>query len=155
MINLSKIFVSLFYIGFFPFASGTFASFISILIIYFLFNIFSQLLMISLFFFIFFLSILFIKNYSKNLEVKDAKEIVIDEFIGIFLIMIFYKYLNFASELTILLSIFIFFRIFDIFKPFPANWIDKNMNNEFGVLFDDIVAGFYSLILLFILNVFL
>jgi len=51
--------------------------------------------------------------------------------------------------------IFLFFRIFDILKPFPANWIDKNMRNSFGIILDDIVAGIYTIITLALINVFL
>ena len=145
MINLSKIFVSLFYIGFFPFASGTFASLISIFILFFLFNILSHLFMIFLFFLILFFSILFIKYYAKDLEIKDAKEIVIDEFVGIFLIMIFFQYLNFSSELIILLNVFIFFRIFDIFKPGPVGRMD-DIKSGTGIMMDDVIAGILALL---------
>ena len=47
---------------------------------------------------------------------------------------------------------FIFFRIFDILKPFPINLIDKKIKNSFGVIFDDIVAGIYSVICLKLIN---
>ena len=45
---------------------------------------------------------------------------------------------------------FVFFRIFDIFKPFPCNFFDKKIKNSFGVIMDDFVAGFYSAVLSFI-----
>ena len=41
------------------------------------------------------------------------------------------------------LIIFLLFRIFDILKPFPINFFDKKYNNAFGILIDDIIAGFY------------
>ena len=41
---------------------------------------------------------------------------------------------------------------FDILKPFPISWIDKKINNYFGVILDDIVAGIYSIICLIIIN---
>jgi len=52
------------------------------------------------------------------------------------------------------LLILLFFRIFDILKPFPANWIDKNLKNSYGVILDDIVAGIYTIITLTLINAF-
>ena len=46
---------------------------------------------------------------------------------------------------------FITFRIFDIFKPYPINIIDKNMKGGLGVVLDDIVAGIYSLMVILII----
>ena len=56
--------------------------------------------------------------------------------------------------MTIIIG-FIFFRLFDILKPFPIGWIDKNIKNSFGVIMDDIVAGIYSVACLKILNEFI
>ena len=96
-----------------------------------------------------------IKIHSKFLNIHDAKEIVIDEFLGIYLIIIFsYDFKIFNSEFVKLFMILLFFRIFDILKPFPANWIDKNMKNSYGVILDDIVAGIYTIITLALINVF-
>ena len=53
-------------------------------------------------------------------------------------------------ELWIFLS-FILFRIFDIFKPYPINIIDKKVKNGLGVMLDDIIAGIYATIIVIIL----
>ena len=53
-------------------------------------------------------------------------------------------------ELWIFLS-FILFRIFDIFKPYPINVIDKKVKNGLGVMLDDIVAGIYATIIVIII----
>jgi len=96
-----------------------------------------------------------IKIYTKSVNSHDAKEIVIDEFLGIYLIIIFsYNYKIFNNEFVKILLILFFFRIFDILKPFPANWIDKNMKNSYGIILDDIVAGIYTIITLAFINVF-
>mgnify|MGYP001393013619 CR=1 FL=1 len=50
---------------------------------------------------------------------------------------------------------FTIIRFFDIAKPFPANWIDKNMKSSYGILLDDIIAGIYTIIVLFLINVFI
>ena len=41
---------------------------------------------------------------------------------------------------------------FDIFKPFPANWIDNNLKNSYGVILDDIVSAVYTILVLLIIN---
>ena len=52
--------------------------------------------------------------------------------------------------MIIVLISFIGFRFFDILKPFPINYIDYNYKNGFGVVFDDIVAGIFTTIVLYI-----
>ena len=49
-------------------------------------------------------------------------------------------------------SSFIIFRAFDIIKPFPINIIDKNMTNSIGIILDDVVAGFYTILILVLIN---
>ena len=57
-----------------------------------------------------------------------------------------------TGRFKIYLLCFVLFRVFDILKPFPANWIDKNVKNAWGVLLDDIFASIYCLIILFFLH---
>jgi phosphatidylglycerophosphatase A len=45
---------------------------------------------------------------------------------------------------------FILFRIFDILKPFPASYFDKKILNAHGVMLDDIAAGVYTVIFIFV-----
>ena len=78
-----------------------------------------------------------------------------DEFLGLYLIVIFYEYYKFTNDLLMFFFIFILFRFFDIFKIFPANWIDKNINNSLGVILDDLVAGVYCVFIFLIINAFL
>ena len=47
---------------------------------------------------------------------------------------------------------FLLFRFFDIFKPFPIGYVDKNFKNSFGILLDDILSGLYCIILPFVLT---
>ena len=60
---------------------------------------------------------------------------------------------DFASYVIALLIIslvcFILFRIFDIWKPWPISWCDKNIKNSFGVMFDDVFAAVYAVIALY------
>jgi len=102
------------------------------------------------------MAVIFIKLYSKTLDKHDAKEIIIDEFLGIYLIIICsYDFIMLNNEFIKILLILLFFRIFDILKPFPANWIDKNLKNSYGIILDDMVAGIYTIITLAFINVFL
>ena len=157
MKNLTNIFVSLFYSGYFKIWPGTFASFISILILYPLinFNFISLKIFIIIFIIIFILSLFFIKNYSSYTKTHDSGIIVIDEFLGIYFIFIFYDLIFISNNLITLFLIFILFRFFDIAKIFPANIIDKRMNNSLGVLLDDLVASIYTVIVLYSINVFI
>ena len=157
MISLTNLFVSLFYSGYIKvLPSGTFGSFISILILFPLieFNIISLELFILGFIIIFLLSLYFIKKFSLNNKSHDSKIIVIDEFLGIYLILIFYDQIQIINTIITFFFIFILFRFFDIVKIFPANIIDRNLNNALGVILDDLVAALYTIFILYIINVF-
>ena len=71
------------------------------------------------------------------------------------MIFIFYEFIRFTNDILMMIIIFLIFRFFDIAKIFPANWIDKNLKNSWGVILDDIVAGIYTLFILYILNVYI
>ena len=71
-------------------------------------------------------------------QVDDGR-IVIDEWLGIWLSM-----LALPWDASALILAFIFFRIFDICKPFPASYIDRRWKNAWGVMLDDAVAGVYA-----------
>ena len=155
MNKISQIFSTLFFIGYFKWAPGTFGSFFSLITIIFLHNIVNKNEFIILFICILLMATICIKIYSKSVNNHDAKEIIIDEFLGIYLIIICsYDFKIFNNEFVKILLILLFFRIFDILKPFPANWIDKNLKNSYGIILDDIVAGIYTIITLALINVF-
>ena len=138
------------------YAPGTIASFITCII-----YIWFYVLQVNIFFLILAVTILFIFSVfaidnSKNLFSEiDAKEIVIDEFIGQSIpILTIYSLIeknNFIYFILYTLISFILFRIFDILKPFPINTIDQKMKNGFGVILDDVVAGFYSVTILLVI----
>ena len=140
-------------IGNSKFAPGTVASFITCLIyIYFYnsqINIFFLILGVIL---IFVFSVYSIDNLKNSFSKIDAKEIVIDEFIGQSIpILTIYSFLEKNDLDNFLLYVFfsfILFRLFDIWKPYPINKIDQKIKNGFGVILDDVIAGIYSVILL-------
>ena len=112
MFNLSKIIITLFGVGYFPLAPGTVGSFFSIIFFFLIINHISSLFIISLFIIIFLLSIKLISIYSNKIKKNDSKEIVIDEFLGICLIVIFYDYLKFTNDFLMFFIIFFFISFF-------------------------------------------
>ena len=156
MSKISQIISTLFFIGYVKWAPGTIGSLFSLIIIIFLHNIVNKNEFIIIFICILLMATICIRIYSKSVNKHDAKEIVIDEFLGIYLIIIFsYDFEILNNEFIKILLILLFFRIFDIIKPFPANWIDKKMKNSYGIIFDDIIAGIYTIIILALINVFI
>ena len=144
--------ITMFGIGRISKMPGTIASFVTC-IFYFLCIIFGVHIKFLLIAFLVILvsSIIFINKCSSNFTEIDAKEIVIDEFLGQSLpIFLLYHPLQkgdpVEGALVYLIMCFILFRFFDILKPFPINLVDKKMKNGFGVVLDDLLAGVYVLI---------
>ena len=153
----TKLFISIFYIGYIKFAPGTWGSLAAILILYPIikYTMLSLEVLIIIFITLFFISNLFINYFSNFTNSNDSKHIVIDEFLGIFIILIFYDFIFIYNDFITLILIFLIFRIFDVLKIFPANYIDTNLKNGYGVMMDDIVAGIYTIFTLMILNAFI
>ena len=94
---------------------------------------------------------------TKDLIEKDHKSIVIDELAGIWLAMtpvIFIASSQYERSIYALLALIIF-RIFDISKPFPISYIDKNFKNAFGVVLDDLIAAIFAAIFASLITIYL
>ena len=148
--NFHFLFVSLFGIGKISKIPGSIASLVTTIFLFFLFHILniSPNIILVCIVIIFFFSIYSISVFIKNLDDKDPKIIVIDEFIGqsipICLYEIAHETTNETGQvLTFYFIMFILFRIFDITKPYPVSYYDKNFKNSFGVVMDDVCAGLY------------
>ena len=143
---LSDIYCTLFKIGNFKYMPGTLGSFIGLLVGIILKIIFPLTIYIFIIIIITLVAFIMINIYQRTYGKEDRSEIIIDEFIGqqipLFLIEI--------STLNIILM-FVFFRVFDIYKIFPSNYIDKNYKNSFGIISDDIVAGIQASALILLL----
>ena len=158
MINfLQRSLLTMFGVGYSKYAPGTLASLITSIIYIFCFNLkINYLILILFFLLILIISIKLIDNKKNDFTEIDAREIVIDEFLGQSIPLLFFYILltmtaSSVKSYIILTSIsFIGFRIFDILKPFPINKIDKEMKNGTGVVLDDLVAGIFTLIVLYI-----
>ena len=97
---------------------------------------------------IFFISLWSVSIFIKSLDNKDPNEVVIDEFIGQSIPICLYEIAHEGTKeitqvLTFYFIMFILFRIFDIVKPYPVSYYDKNFKNSFGVVMDDVCAGLY------------
>ena len=155
MNKLSQIYSTIFFVGYIKWAPGTIGSLVSLTIIILLSKIISIIGFIILFICLLILAIKFIDIYSKSIDKNDASEIIIDEFLGIYIIIILSYNLNSLNEFIKIFLIFILFRFFDIIKPYPAKWIDQNMKNSYGIILDDIIAGIYTITILYLINAFI
>ena len=140
----------MFGLGKIKFIPGTFGSLATVIILYILFHIFdlsSNLILLGLII-IFIYSFSAVANHIKDNDNKDPGEIIIDEFIGqsipIYLYEVSHGTEKSSEEAIIFYTIcFVLFRFFDIKKPFPVSFFDKNFKNSFGVIMDDVCAGIY------------
>ena len=139
---------------------GTITSAVTTIFIYIAYEVLGYTdLKFSIFFFIllFFYSFYAVKDSLSEFDYKDPQQIVIDEVLGQSIPLILLLYLNQNNQISISVEIyyilsFLFFRIFDILKPFPVSYFDKNYKNYFGIIMDDIMAGLYSMILIFLIS---
>ncbi len=145
---LSKYFTTLFGIGFLPVAPGTFGSFFAILIWYIFINFLSIFYFIVLFLLILLISFHITDIYLENVKKKDPPEIIIDEFLGQSIPLLFIFNFNMFE----VLAAFVSFRFFDIYKIFPINKVEE-INGSKGVILDDIIAGIYALVVIMIYKI--
>ena len=160
--NLNYLFVTLFGIGNISKIPGSIASLVTIFILFILFHVFKinpNIILIGLIT-IFFISLYSVSIFIRDLPEKDPKEVVIDEFIGQSIPISLYEVAHVGTRdtndiLTFYFIMFILFRIFDITKPYPVSYYDKNFKNSFGVIMDDVCAGLYVVGVLVLYMVFL
>ena len=136
---------------------GTFTSLSTSIILYILFELlnFKNLnYILILYSIVFFYSFYAVMDSETEFENNDPRQIVIDEVLGQAMPLILTVYLSINNlidipvEIYYLLS-FILFRFFDIVKPFPVSYFDKKHKNFFGIIMDDIMAGLYSMIIIY------
>lgn len=152
--RISFLLSTLFYAGYFPKAPGTMASLLSLPVIFLICYGFglTGLIIVSVVGFIFGLSA--VKQVLLYTE-HDPSFVVIDEFVGQSVTFLFVAdILKHNSGLWwIYVAGFILFRFFDISKPYPASYADKKINNAFGVMLDDVIAGLYASVALFAVKI--
>ena len=148
--KINFLFVTLFGIGKLKKIPGSYASLLTTIFLFFLFHIlnFSPNIVLIVIVVVFLISLYAVNIFIKDLDNKDPKEVVIDEFIGQSIPICLYEISHEGTKetnqlLTFYFIMFILFRIFDIVKPYPVSYYDKNFKNSFGVIMDDVCAGLY------------
>ena len=148
--KINFLFVTLFGIGKISKIPGSIASLVTTVFLFFLFhvvNISANIILASIIV-VFFISLYSVNIFIKALDNKDPNEVVIDELIGQSIPICLYEIAHEGTKetsqvLTFYFIMFILFRIFDITKPYPVSYYDKNFKNSFGVIMDDVCAGLY------------
>ena len=137
---------SLGYAGFFPLAPGTVGTFVGVFV-YLLFSSFSPFLYGLTTTAAFFLGLWAAERAELIFAKKDSPKIVIDECVGYLVAMAFFPY-----TLSAVVGGFLFFRLFDIIKPFPAGLVDRSVGGGAGIMLDDVIAGIYANLILRLLT---
>ena len=159
--KINTLFVTMFGIGSIPKIPGTFGSLATVILLYIFFHVLnlSPIIIFSFLIIIFFFSFISVAIHIRDITNKDPKEVVIDEFIGQSIPIYMYEISHgteksYDEAIIFYGACFILFRFFDIAKPFPVNFFDKKFKNSFGVIMDDICAGFYVVLLLICFMIF-
>ena len=87
-----------------------------------------------------------IQPLIKNQKEKDPSFVVIDEFMGQLAVFCLMDK-TMMTPISLIFG-FLFFRLFDILKPWPASFYDKKVHTGFGVMMDDLAAAVYGIICL-------
>ena len=149
MFFISKAITTLFGAGYIKYAPGTIGSILTVLIWFLIYIAFGQIYFLGLFIILTVSSYYLINKYLCVYNKKDPQEIIIDEFIGISIPLLFVS--SYQSYFEILL-VFVSFRIFDIFKIYPVNKAEM-LDGPIGIILDDVIAGIYTLIILLIFQI--
>jgi phosphatidylglycerophosphatase A len=137
---IEKLLGSGFYTGYIPIASGTFGT-LAALFIYLIPGFENPYIIIPALI-IFFIYGVYVGNKFEKVYGKDPSECTIDEVVGTWI-----SYLLLPKAVGIIIITFFLWRALDIFKPYPARKLE-NLNGGLGIMIDDVVSGFYTLIIM-------
>ncbi|MBF0375926.1 MAG: phosphatidylglycerophosphatase A [Desulfamplus sp.] len=143
------------YLGYSPIMPGTFGALPGIVIYFVLWKSLSpSFLKVSLFAVV--IALMSLNYYLTPWAIrywksKDPSQFVLDEIIGFLCVPIYYGANDFHR--TALIG-FILFRILDMIKIFPANYVDKNVKGSTGIIFDDVISAGYAALILFLFDLF-
>lgn len=142
--NLKNFFIkatsTFLFAGYFPLIPGTFASFVGVLLYLLIKNNLALYIVVTIILTI--LGFLTSGEAEKIYKKKDPRCIVIDEVCGMLLALLFLPY-----SIKLVIAGFFIFRLLDVVKPYPAYGI-QDLKGSMGVMSDDLVAGFYTNIVL-------
>jgi phosphatidylglycerophosphatase A len=139
--------------GYSPFAPGTVGSLATIPLLYcfYLLNLplwafLATILILTI------ISCFIAEHIQQKKQVHDPGWIVIDEVLGM---MVTWSFCYMSFDIYTITSVFIIFRIFDIFKIWPATYFDKKVTHGSGTILDDIISGIFAGIVILIGKYFL
>ena len=138
-------------IGKIKYAPGTFASLASCLLFLLLITFFDFTFIFFITLIIFLYSFMAINNSFDEFRSDDPQEIVVDEVAGQLLSLLAIPIYETLYPLPIIyycITSFILFRLFDVLKPYPVNYVDDNIKGALGIMLDDVLAAIYSIIVL-------
>lgn len=138
---LSKIIATVFFIGYIPFAPGTFGSLAALAFIWILKP--NILMLLAILTAVFIAGVLSSHIVEENTGIKDGRYIVIDEFAGYLASVIFLP-----LTAVYLIGAFLLFRFFDILKPPPIRNFERIFSGGIGVMIDDLAAGIITNLIL-------
>tara|TARA_B100001750_G_C15225608_1_gene455482 strand:+ start:127 stop:612 length:486 start_codon:yes stop_codon:yes gene_type:complete len=156
--NFNLFFLTFFMIGKIKYAPGTVASLITCFLFLLMINVFNITVVFLITLIIFFYSFIAINNSFDKFKSEDPPEIVIDEFVGQMLTLLaipIYETLYPLPTIYYCSGAFLLFRLFDVWKPYPINYIDNNVSGSLGIMLDDIMASIYSILVLILIFFFL
>lgn len=144
--------------GLSPIAPGTAGTLMAIPLYIFMLNVtewsyLSPLVFMSVVLAMFLVGVACSHYTGKALGVTDHGAIVWDEVVGFFITM--FAIPPHATNLIWLVTGFFVFRFFDIVKPWPIRWVDTFVKGGFGVMLDDVLAGIYSAVVLYLCYIWL
>ena len=140
-------FSTIFKIGYMPIAPGTWGSLVALLIWYVIIGYISTITLIGLIVIIFVFGVYVSGITESNFNKKDPSVIVIDEWVGQWIALLFLQ-----KSLLWGLVAFTLFRLFDIWKPYPIRNLDR-MSGGWGIMLDDVLAGTYTLVVISVLRI--
>lgn len=132
-----------------PKAPGTWGTAIACLLAPYIFLPLSQPWRVVLLVVIFVVGGLASTRAEHLLERKDPGEVVIDELVGVWLVLLPFE----SPSFWLVLAAFAFFRLFDICKPWPVRASENWLPAGFGIMIDDVVAGVWALLCVALLRV--
>lgn len=145
--KLANWFSTVLKIGYLPIAPGTWGSLVAVVIWFLIIESTSTITFITAIIIIFILGVYTSSITERHLAQKDPSIIVIDEWVGQWIALLFVP-----KSLLLGLVAFALFRLFDIWKPYPIKLLDKYPKG-WGIMLDDVLAGVYALLVLSVFRV--
>lgn len=134
-----------FYSGYLPKAPGTWGSLVGVLIWLFIHSLETPLYW-GIVATLFIAGTIAAGAAEKIVDRPDPSLITIDEVAGQLMVLSIIP----VSPVWVFIG-FVIFRFFDILKPFPVNWLDTHIHGGLGIMLDDVAAGLYSMLVIWIL----